>query len=260
MSTKTMALPSISLASIVIGFISFSFTLAIVSPTQITFFRNPGSAERNSVQALGWKSLRKKFLLVNRFQGVILPVIADPVLLQWLHAFWDAFLTLGSAPNQIQDALSVLRQGLYEEREHLKRKRRRGEGDHPGSKLKNLYYEGGPTRVINDAVKDLIKEFKNYERPFLVTPHEGREKELEWSFDATQQHYRSDFWHRLLWLRARGHIYNIANRLEKAQIRRIAQETTETQFMLRDTMGMVREYENRLRAIEERLQMSRIGY
>jgi hypothetical protein len=30
--------------------------------------------------------------------------------------------------------------------------------------------------------------------------------------------------------------------------------------MLRDTMGMVREYENRLRAIEERLQMSRIGY
>ncbi|PMD54180.1 uncharacterized protein K444DRAFT_540598 [Hyaloscypha bicolor E] len=202
-----MALPSISIASIVIGFISFSFTLAI-----------------------------------------------------WLHAFWDAFLTLGSAPNQIQDALSVLRQGLYEEREHLKRKRRRGEGDHPGSKLKSLYYEGGPTRVINDAVKDLIKEFKNYERPFLVTPHEGREKELEWSFDATQQYYKSDFWHRLLWLRARGHIYNIANRLEKAQIRRIAQETTETQFMLRDTMGMVREYENRLRAIEERLQMSRIGY
>jgi hypothetical protein len=56
MSTKAMALPSISLASIVIGFISFSFTLAIVSPTQITFFRYPGSAERNSVQALGWKS------------------------------------------------------------------------------------------------------------------------------------------------------------------------------------------------------------
>jgi predicted RNA-binding protein len=48
--------------------------------------------------------------------------------------------------------------------------------------------------------------------------------------------------------------------LEKAQIRRIAHETTETQIMMRDTMGMVREYEGRLRAIEERLQMSRIGY
>ncbi|KAE9370694.1 hypothetical protein N431DRAFT_310251, partial [Stipitochalara longipes BDJ] len=197
----------ISVASIAIGFISFSFTLAI-----------------------------------------------------WVHAFWDAFLTLGSAPSQIQDALSVLRQGLYEEREYLKRKRRRGEGEHlPGSKSKSLYYEGGPTRIINDAIKDLIREFKDYERPFLVSPHEGREKELEWSFDATQQHYQCDFWHRLLWLRAKGHIYEIANRLEKAQIRRIAQETTETQFMMRDTMGMVREYENRLRAIEERLQMSRIG-
>lgn len=171
-------------------------------------------------------------------------------------------MTLGSAPNQIQDVLSVLRQGLYEEREYLKRKRRRGEGsqDYQGSKSKSLYYEGGPTRVINDAVKDLIKEFKSYEKPFLVTPHEGREKELEWSFDATQQYYKCDFWHRVLWLRARGHISNIANRLEKAQIRRIAQEATETTFMLRDTMGMVREYEGRLRAIEERLQMSRIGY
>ena len=114
--------------------------------------------------------------------------------------------------------------------------------------------------MINDAIKDLIKEFKEYEKPFLVTPHEGREKELEWSFDATQQYYKCDFWHRCLWLRARGHISNIANRLEKAQIRRIAQEATETQIMMRDMMGMVREYEERLRAIEERLQMSRIGY
>jgi hypothetical protein len=170
-------------------------------------------------------------------------------------------LTLGAAPNQIQDALSTLRQGLYEEREYLKRKRRRGDGsrDPQSSKSKNIYFEGGPTKIINDAVKDLIQEFKSYERPFLVSPHEGREKELEWSFDATQQYYRCDFWHRVLWLRSKGAIYTIANKLEKVQIRRIAQDVTDTQFMLRDTMGMVREYEYRLRAIEERLQMSRIG-
>ncbi len=150
---------------------------------------------------------------------------------------------------------------MYEEREYLKRKRRRGEVNHDSqvSKSKNIYYEGGPTKIINDAVKDLIKEFKNYERPFLVSPHEGREKELEWSFDATQQYYRCDFWHRVLWLRSKGAIYTIAAKLEKVQVRRIAQDVTDTQFMLRDTMGMVREYEYRLRAIEERLQMSRIG-
>ena len=109
-------------------------------------------------------------------------------------------------------------------------------------------------------MKDLIQEFKEYEAPFLVSPHEGREKELEWSFDATQQYYRCDFWHRMLWLRSKGGINVIADKLGKVQLRRIAQETTDTQFMLRDTMGMVREYEGRLRGIEERLQMSRIGY
>jgi hypothetical protein len=93
------ALAPISLASIVIGFISFSFTLAI-----------------------------------------------------WLHAFWESFVTIGQAPDQLQDTLSTLRQALYEEREYLKRKRRLGEG-RIESKVKGLYNEGGPTKVINDAVK-----------------------------------------------------------------------------------------------------------
>ena len=122
-----------------------------------------------------------------------------------------------------------------------------------------MYNEGGPTKVINDAVKDLIREFKKYEHPFLITPHTGREKELEWSFDATQQYYNCDLPHRILWLRSKSGINNIAIRLERLQTRRIATEVTEAHFMMADMMGMVREYENRLRAIEERLQMSRIG-
>jgi len=201
-------LPSISIASIVIGFISFAFTLAI-----------------------------------------------------WIHAFWGAFLTVVSAPSQLRDAFSTLRQSLYEEREYLKRKRRREKGTQDrDSKQRSLYDEGGPTKVINDAVKDLIHDFKRYERPFLETPHTGREKELEWSFDATQQHYRCDFSHRLLWLRSKGGIESIAEKLQKIQTRRIAVETTESRFMLADVIGLVRDNERRLSAIEERLQMSSIGY
>ncbi len=176
-----------------------------------------------------------------------------------LHAFWDAFQTIGAAPSQLQDALSTLRQSLYEEREYLKRKRRRETGGRGTKPSRALYTEGGPTKVINDAVKDLIREFKRYERPFLQTEHTGREKELEWSFDATQQHYRCDFAHRLLWLRSKGAVKSIAEKLQKIQTRRIAVEVTEAHFMLGDVMGMVRESEYRLRAIEHRLQMSRIG-
>lgn len=107
-------LAPISLASTIIGFISFSLTLAI-----------------------------------------------------WLHAFWDGFKTLGSAPEETRDVLSTLRQGLYEEREYLRRLKRRklgGIGEARKSKggervdvrdrdrEGDLYYEGGPVRVFSDAV------------------------------------------------------------------------------------------------------------
>jgi hypothetical protein len=163
--------------------------------------------------------------------------------------------------NRVRDVLSTLRQGLYEEREYLKRSRRNRESSSNRhiSKSNTLYFDGGPTKVINEAVKDLIREFKEYEYPFLDTPHTGREKELEWSFDATQRHYKCDLGHRILWLRVKNAVNTIAVRLQRVQTRRIAVEVTESHFMMADMMGMVRGYEQRLRAIEERLQMSRIG-
>lgn len=114
--------------------------------------------------------------------------------------------------------------------------------------------------MMNDAIKDLIKRFKQYERHFLVTPHEGREKELEWSFDYTSQHYKCDFWHRFLWLRSKGAIEDISVKLERMQTRRIAVEVTEMRFMVGDCMGLVRGVESRVERIEQRLQMSRVGW
>lgn len=82
---------------------------------------------------------------------------------------------------------------------------------------------------------------------------------MEWSFDCTQQHYNSDFAHRVLWLRSKGDIESIAEKLNKIQTRRIAVEVTEARFILSDMMGLVRGYGYRIQAIEEMLQMSRIG-
>ena len=173
----------------------------------------------------------------------------------WLNAFWEAFGTLINAPYEVRDSLSPLRQGLYEEREYLKRLRKRQ--DSHSVKGKQLYYEGGPTKVINEAVKDLITAFKHYEEPFLVAPHDGREKDLEWSFNATQQQYQCDLWHRILWLRFKGGVERIAVLLQRMQTRRIAVEVTESRFMLANTQGMVRDCEDRIRDLEERLQ--RVG-
>lgn len=112
--------------------------------------------------------------------------------------------------------------------------------------------------MINDAVKDLIRDFKAYEAPFLMTRHEGREKDLEWSFDVAQRYYRCDLGHRLRWLRVKARVRDIAVRLQWLQSRRIAVEVTEAHFMLADMMGIVRDGEERLTAIERRLRMSRI--
>lgn len=53
---------------------------------------------------------------------------------------------------------------------------------------------------------------------------------------------------------------SIAEKLQKIQTRRIAVEVTEMHFMMGDLMGLVREQEGRVRAIEQRLQMSRVGW
>jgi hypothetical protein len=200
--STAMALPvQLSLASTVIGFISFTFTLLI-----------------------------------------------------WLQASWHAFLTLGSAPSQVRDSFSTLRQGLYEEREYLKWKRRQ-----KGGSEKGLYYEGGPAKIMNDAIKDLIRNFKKLEHPFLITPHSGREKDLEWSFDATQHQYNCDLAHRILWLRIKNDVESIAVKLQRIQTRRIESMVEDQLQIMRDTMGMVRDCEHRLGEIEHRLQMSQIG-
>jgi hypothetical protein len=106
---------------------------------------------------------------------------------------------------------------------------------------------------MTDAVKHLIGEFKEYEAPFLVSPHTGTEKELEWSYDATQQYYRCDLWHRVRWLRVKGRVEGIALRLMKIQTRRIAVEVTEAHFMLSDAMGLIREIDGRVGGVEERI-------
>lgn len=77
-------------------------------------------------------------------------------------------------------------------------------------------------------VKDLINDFKRLEKPFLIPPHEGaKEKELEWSYDATAHHYYCDLPHRISWLRNKGHVLEIARRLGDIQMRRIAVEVAD---------------------------------
>lgn len=48
-----------------------------------------------------------------------------------------------------------------------------------------------------------------------------------------------------------GQIASISEKLNKIQVRRIAVEVTESHFLISDMMGMVRDYGQRINAIEE---------
>lgn len=208
-------------------------------------------------------------------------------ILIWLHSFWNAFQTVAGARSQIQDELSLLRQRLYEEAEYLRMLRRRerppserhrsedkyrggrdrdadekGGGAHDrvrGQPKKDIYHDGGPIRVLWDAVKDLIKDFKMYEQPFLVIPGhtdtEKGEKELEWSYGALRQNYQCDLPQRLIWLKYRHHVTDVSTRLEKIQTHRAAIEATRGRLLITDTMGLVRECHERVMDVEDRVRV-----
>ncbi|KAI9661183.1 MAG: hypothetical protein M1821_009510 [Bathelium mastoideum] len=111
LSTHSSLAP-VSLASTIIGFISFAFTVA-------TAFR----------------------------------------------VFWGNIKTVQAAPTEVPDFLGNLKQALYEERAHLKAVRKT-------SRNLEIYDEGG-FKVLADTIKHLIRDFKQLERPFLVSDQDA---------------------------------------------------------------------------------------
>lgn len=204
------------------------------------------------------------------------------------------------APVEIQEYLSTLRQGLYEERQHMKRVRRRrlpqaydenaenapmdlarlpeGGGmpvvyshaqggrrnlerhptarDEDNGKPRIYRQAGSPMRVIRDAFKVLIREFKVAEKPFLkLVSASDKEEDLEWSYDisGTREYYRTSFRHRFWWLTYKNDVVGISDRLVRLQLRRISVETTESHLTLADNEIMMRTYGDYLKHCEHML-------
>jgi hypothetical protein len=132
---------------------------------------------------------------------------------------------------------------LYEERNHLRIVRRR----------RRAIDEGDLTmRVLYEAIRNMLQDFKALERRFLVNPHEywepyanngyyatekdgGTERGGRWirdrgytdEDDYENTEYKSvNLWQRVVWIRTRTAVIDIAGRLSRVQTRRIARQTT----------------------------------
>lgn len=197
-------------------------------------------------------------VVVNTIMGWVSFIVT---ILTWLNVFWEAFFTFIDAPPQVVDYFSTLRQRLFEERVHSKKRkrdlsqngrtRRHSHGNDP---------DDASPKVLYDAIKDTVHDFKNVERPFFTPPHtEGREKDLDWSYDTSQSSYFCFLSQRFKWIHSRKKIMDVERRLNSLQMRRIAFEVSENNTMLAEMLGIMRRNEERLSAIEHRLRMSQSG-
>src|ERR1700753_4410715 len=123
-----MSSPSLSLASQILGFISFSFTLATL-----------------------------------------------------LRVFWSEWQPFIAAPSEIEDYLTNLKQGLFEEKWHIKHARRRletrrkshkrdtGDEHHHGHYRQRKISPNIDVslRAMQNAIKHFMRQFQHMEEPFL---------------------------------------------------------------------------------------------
>lgn len=140
-----------------------------------------------------------------------------------LRVFWENVMTIWKANDEVHDLLPSLKQALYEERDHLRRVRRRCRG----------YYEDGAMDLLYSGVKGMIRDFKRLEAPFLVPARDGDEK-AAYALDAEEprDYYNTNYRHitlreRFIWVRERGGFIELSESLSRVQTRRIARQTTD---------------------------------
>ncbi|KAF2493958.1 hypothetical protein BU16DRAFT_60559 [Lophium mytilinum] len=213
------ALAPISLASSVIGFISFAFTLA-------TF----------------------------------------------LNVFWSNLFTFFAAPTEIHDYLSNLKQGLYEERTHLRRARRRERRKSAGSRTRekeagirsftgHSQDEDVALRVMREAIKHMIRQFRNLERPFLrdsagVAREEkgyADEDEVEWPDYYRNDYKECGFRERFVWLRRKNDVVTLLASLSRVETRRIAKEVGDVAMIVRELARDLADMQDSVYGLEQRL-------
>ena len=100
----------------------------------------------------------------------------------FVRVFWEALLTLWSAPKEMERLLDNLRLELHGERAYFRSVLRR---QRSRSRNQKLHVDLEPIRLLNDSVKNLMNDFKRLEEPFLNEPPDEKEKDVERSEVST---------------------------------------------------------------------------
>ncbi|KAI9741307.1 MAG: hypothetical protein M1834_003024 [Cirrosporium novae-zelandiae] len=157
----------------------------------------------------------------------------------FIHVFWDNLNTLWAAPSQVKITLSNLKEELFEEREYLKKARKRERTELYGIQGPPLIRTmtgkdaGVPIKVMQESVKDLCRQFKDLEMPFLKDPldrdNRGWDPERYMKGEPGDEYIckSMDVIRRIIWTRRKIRAEDIERKLVRLQTRRIAREVTD---------------------------------
>ena len=164
-----------------------------------------------------------------------------------LRVLWSSLETFAHAGTEIHLVLSNLKSALFEERELTRRAAHEAHRVHGSRRLRHQprssngrrgeeadtawIIDARAARVFADTVKEICRQFKEIEAPFLRADVDrgkgsehfngGREYGIA-EFGGFQGDYCAiSFYHRFLWLRRKGKCIDLLTALERLQTRRI---------------------------------------
>ena len=139
--------------------------------------------------------------------------------------FWESIVTMWSAHKEIRSLLDNLRTELYGERAYFKDAIKQAKSK---SKTARQAVEVTPLSILNDSIKNIMREFRRMEEPFLDNTPDGDDLDIEKSGRVSLRgtYAPMDFWRRYLWLQQKSDFVEIANQVTRIQARRIAFETS----------------------------------
>ena len=168
----------------------------------------------------------------------------------------EAVTTIRGAPTEIRDILGNIRQEISEERAALRRKMRslraskRNSNNIAGQTLTEQ-----TLRLHHVTMRDIWREFRRLERPFLVSGgfraeqirkghlwgendlDENVRKEYEkFGEDSSENwtaYYKCDLSHRFIWWQSKSEVMKLADMISRIIMRRISREVDDCRLMLK---------------------------
>ncbi|KAI4094636.1 MAG: hypothetical protein LQ344_002107 [Seirophora lacunosa] len=172
-------------------------------------------------------------------------------LFTFFRVFWDSIRTMWSAPKELRQLLDNVRTELYGERAYFKNAIKQAKSKSKSSTRETP--EIAPLSILNDSIKEMMRDFRNMEAPFLDDAESSENLDIEKSGRVSLRgnYARMDFRRRYIWLQTKPDFIDVANQVTRMQTRRIAYETSNTLSCVRQVEKHILDLDDRIYALEE---------